>query len=80
MQRSEQRRAKGMMRLARRLGRHGLLREGLSPTKAADQLWILTSFDAFDLLYTGRSLSADEVAQVLVKMAERSVLARAETS
>ena len=30
MQRSEQRRAKGMMRLARRLARHGLLREGLT--------------------------------------------------
>jgi AcrR family transcriptional regulator len=75
MQRSEQRRAKGMMRLARRLARHGLLREGLGAKKAADQLWILTSFDAFDLLYTGRGLSAADVARVLVEMAERSVLA-----
>jgi hypothetical protein len=38
MQRSEERRAKGMMRLARRLGRNGLLRDGLSAKKAADQL------------------------------------------
>jgi AcrR family transcriptional regulator len=75
MQRSEQRRAKGMMRLARRLARHGLLREGLTAKKAADQLWVLTSFDAFDLLYTGRGLSANEVGRVLVDIAERSVLA-----
>jgi AcrR family transcriptional regulator len=75
MQRSEQRRAKGMMRLARRLARHGLLREGLTAKKAANQLWVLTSFDAFDLLYDGRGLSANEVARVLVDIAERSVLA-----
>jgi AcrR family transcriptional regulator len=74
MQRSEQRRAKGMMRLARRLARHGLLREGLSAKKAADRLWVLTSFDAFDLLSNGRGLSADDVACVLVDMAELSVL------
>jgi AcrR family transcriptional regulator len=74
MQRSEQRRAKGMMRLAGRLAKHGLLREGLRAKKAADRLWILTSFDAFDLLYSGRGLSANEVARVLVEMAERSVL------
>jgi AcrR family transcriptional regulator len=75
MQRSEQRRAQGMMRLARRLSRHGLLREGLAAKAAADRLWVLTSFDAFDLLYTGRGLSADAVARTLVDTAERSVLA-----
>jgi AcrR family transcriptional regulator len=75
MQRSEQRRAKGMAWLARRLSRHGLLREGLGVKRAADQLWVLTSFDAFDLLYTGRGLSANAVARVLVDTAERSVLA-----
>jgi AcrR family transcriptional regulator len=75
MQRSEQRRTNGMMRLARRLAKRGLLREGLTAKKAADQLWILTSFEAFDLLYSGRGLSANEVARVLVEMAERSMLA-----
>jgi hypothetical protein len=64
-----------MMRLARRLSRHGLLREGLAAKAAADRLWVLTSFDAFDLLYTGRGLSADAVARTLVDTAERSVLA-----
>ena len=77
MQRSELRRTRGMMRLARRLARHGLLREGLGAKRAADRLWVLTSFDAFDLLYTGRGLSASGVARVLVDMAERSVLAGA---
>jgi len=75
MQRSEQRRAKGMMRLARRLARAGLLREGLTATQAADRLWVLTSFDAFDLLYSGRGRSAKAVAGILVDMAERAVLA-----
>jgi AcrR family transcriptional regulator len=74
MQRSEQRRAKGMLWLARRLARDGALREGLTATQAADRLWILTSFDAFDLLYNGRGRSARAVAGVLVDMARRSVL------
>jgi AcrR family transcriptional regulator len=74
MQRSEQRRAKGMLRLARRLARDGALREDLTATQAADRLWILTSFDAFDLLYNGRGRSAPAVADVLVDMARRSVL------
>jgi AcrR family transcriptional regulator len=75
MQRSEERRAKGMLRLARRLARDGLLREGLTAKQAADRLWVLTSFDAFDLLYSGRGRSANAVAGVLVDMAERGVLA-----
>jgi AcrR family transcriptional regulator len=75
MQRSEQQRAKGMMSLARRLARQGLLREGLTTKQAADRLWVMTSFDAFDLLHSGRGLPADAVADVLVDMAERCVLA-----
>jgi AcrR family transcriptional regulator len=75
MQRSEERRTRGMLWLARRLSRHGHLREGLGAKRAADRLWVLTSFDAFDLLYSGRGLSADEVARALVDMAERTVLA-----
>jgi hypothetical protein len=78
MQRMEQRRAKGMMRLARRLARHGLLRDGLTARKAADQLFVLTSFDGFDLLYSGRGLTADEVARVLIDVAQRSLLASSE--
>jgi len=73
IERTEKRRAKAMTPLARRLAKHGLLREGLSAKQAADRLWVLTSFDGFDLLYTGRGLSADEVADILVDVAERSV-------
>jgi AcrR family transcriptional regulator len=75
MQRSEERRANGMASLARRLARAGLLREGLTATQAADRLWVLTSFDAFDLLYSGRGRSANVVAGILVDLAERAVLA-----
>jgi AcrR family transcriptional regulator len=75
MQRSEERRAAGMARLARRLSRQGLVREGLTAKQAADRLWILTSFDAFDLLFSARGLSANAAAEVLVDMAQRGVLA-----
>jgi hypothetical protein len=75
IQRSDQRRAKGMTRLARRLSRAGLLREGLTAKQAADRLWLLTSFDAFDLLSSGRGRPANAVAGILVDMAERAVLA-----
>jgi hypothetical protein len=75
MQRSEQRRAAGMARLARRLSRQGLVRDGLTAKQAADRLWVLTSFDAFDLLYSGRKHSASAVARALVDLAERGVLA-----
>ena len=77
MQRSEAKRATGMLWLGRRLARHGHLREGLGAKRAADRLWVLTSFDAFDLLYSGRGLSANEVARALVDVAERTVLAGA---
>jgi AcrR family transcriptional regulator len=75
MQRMEERRAKGMMRLARRLSRSGLLRADVTVKQAADRLWVLTSFDAFDLLFSGRGLSADAVASALVDMAEQGLLA-----
>jgi hypothetical protein len=75
MQRSEERRANGMLWLARRLAKDGALRDGITARAAADRLWILTSFDAFDLLYAGRRMSATAVARTLVDVAEGSVLA-----
>jgi AcrR family transcriptional regulator len=73
MRRGEAVRARGMARLARTLDEQGLLLDGLSAERAADVLWMLTSFDAFDLLYTGRGLPLDEVVEVLTETAERSV-------
>jgi hypothetical protein len=64
-----------MDHLAGRLAEQGRLRAGVGAKEAADLLWILTSFDAFDLLFTGRGLPVDEVARVLVGTAERSLLA-----
>ena len=43
-------------------------------TDAAHILWVITSFDAFDLLYTGRGLPLEEVARLLVATAERALL------
>ena len=45
----------------------------LGEREAADILYLLTTFDAFDALYTGRGLPADEVGRLLVATAERAV-------
>ena len=64
-----------MARLARRLGRASLLRDGVSVERAAHVLWVIASFDAFDLLYSGRGLDADAVSDVLLEMAAGALLA-----
>jgi hypothetical protein len=56
------------------LDEQGHLRDGLTAADAAHLLWVQTSFDAFDLLYTGRELPLDEVIRLLVEGAERAVL------
>jgi AcrR family transcriptional regulator len=70
----EKRRAAGMARLARRLGEQDLLRPGVSVEDAEHILWVLTSFESFDLLYTARGLSTEEVADMLFATAERALL------
>ena len=40
-----------------RLAEQGVLREGLSAKDAEHMLWLLTSFESFDSLYTDRDLS-----------------------
>jgi AcrR family transcriptional regulator len=42
--------------------------------EAARVLWLLTSFDAFDLLYAGRGMSAGDVAETFITTAERTLL------
>ena len=68
-------RAEGLLHLAKRLKEHGDLRSGLTVKEAADVLWVITIFDAFDQLYSERGLSRAEVAERLVGMAERAVCA-----
>jgi AcrR family transcriptional regulator len=71
--RVEENRAQGMAWLARRLSRHKQLRPGVKISEATHVLWIAASFEAFDLLYTGRGLSADETARILVDNTERAI-------
>ena len=74
IQRAEERRTGGMRYLAGQLEEQGLLRDGVSPEAAAHLMWVLTSFDGFDLLYTGRGMTADEVAEAFIDTAERTLL------
>jgi AcrR family transcriptional regulator len=73
VQRLEAARAAGMARLAERLATADLLRPEISAEDAAHVLWLLTSFDGFDVLYSGRGLSLDDVVDVLTTTAERSL-------
>jgi AcrR family transcriptional regulator len=75
VRRIEDERARGMARLARRLGEQGFLRQSVSVAEAENILWVLTSFESFDLLYTARRLSTKAVADLLVATAERALLA-----
>jgi AcrR family transcriptional regulator len=66
-------RTEGMRRLAARLHEQGYLAEGLSQGVAAHYLWVITSFESFDALHSGRGLSVARSAELLVGMAERAV-------
>lgn len=73
----ERGRAEGQAWLARRLAEEGHLHPDVTVEEAADILWVITSFETFDQLYTGRSLSEEDTAARLVMMAERSLWAGA---
>ena len=62
--------------LARRLAEQGLLRPGVTPEEAADVLWLLTSFESFDLMYSGRGMPVDAIVTTLVTTAERTLYDR----
>jgi AcrR family transcriptional regulator len=72
--RREEQRARGMRRLARRLREQNLLAPGVSAADAEHILWVLTSFEAFDLLHIGRGLSPKAAARRLIETAERALL------
>jgi AcrR family transcriptional regulator len=73
VQRLEAGRSAGMARLAERLAAQDLLRPGVTPEDAGNMLWLLSSFDSFDVLYTGRGLSLDAVVELQTAMAERAL-------
>jgi AcrR family transcriptional regulator len=72
--RSEQRRHESMDWVADRLREEGHLGADITSERAAHVIWLLASFDAYDLLAAGRGLQPEEVAQVLVDAAERALL------
>jgi AcrR family transcriptional regulator len=73
VRRMEDRRARGMTRLARELARQNYLRPGLTQKDAAHIAWLLTGFDAFDTLYSDRGLSLDKTAELLFEIADRTL-------
>lgn len=73
VQKMEEGRAVGARYRAHRLSEQKLLRPDVTEAEAADLLWVLTSFDSFDLLRTGRGLSLRKVGDRLITAAECSL-------
>ena len=71
-------RSGGMAYLARRLAEDGILRDDVSVEYAADVLWMLTSFESFDALHTGRGRSVDDVIAMIIRTAEETLCRPAE--
>ena len=76
VRRMDEERTAAMGRLAGRLSEQGALRKGLRVEDAEHVLWMLTSFESFDSLYTNRGLSTDRVVELLTGVAERALYAR----
>jgi AcrR family transcriptional regulator len=74
VQRWEDERAAAMARIARRLHEQGHLRTEVTVEEANDLLWVITSFESFDLLYSGRGLPLDAVVERLTHAAERALM------
>jgi len=74
VQRWEGERAAAMTRIAGQLHEQGHLRPDVTPGEANDLLWVITSFESFDLLYTGRGLPLDTVVERLTDAAERALM------
>lgn len=68
-------RAEGTAHLVGRLADAGLLRRGVSRREASDVVYLLTSFDSFDTLYTERHLDRAAVTRRLTGLVERALLA-----
>ena len=72
--RSEVRRAEGMSWVAGRLAEQDALRPGITPERAADVIWLLASFEAYDSLASGRGLSPSATAELLDETAVLALL------
>ena len=74
VQRWEDERAAAMARIAGQLHEQGQLRPEVTVEEANDVLWVITSFESFDLLYSGRGLPLDVVVERLTDAAERALM------
>jgi AcrR family transcriptional regulator len=70
----EEERGRAMTRIAQQLHDQGHLRPGVGVEEASDILWVITSFESFDLLYTGRGLPLDQTVERLTTTAERALM------
>jgi AcrR family transcriptional regulator len=61
--------------LAQRLAEQGRLRPGCSMEQAVRTLWLLSSFEAFDQLFTGLALNSDAVTHHLCELVDQSLVA-----
>ena len=76
VRRIDDERSAGMARLVGRLADQGVLRSDLGAKDAEHVLWMLTSFESFDALYTDRGQSVGRTADALIDTAERAVYAK----
>jgi AcrR family transcriptional regulator len=67
-------RVQGMMAFVRALMKNGPLRPGVTPEKAAETVWTLTSAEVFTLLKTNRGWSAEKHKQWLADSLTRLLL------
>jgi AcrR family transcriptional regulator len=66
-------RREGMRRLAQRMYDQGVLRDDVTVDEASDILWIITSFETFEQLYRGRSLTPAQVGERLMAITRRTL-------
>ena len=66
-------RREGMRKLAQRMHDQGVLRDDVKVDEAADVLWIITSFETFEQLYRGRSLTPAQVGERLMAITRRTL-------
>jgi AcrR family transcriptional regulator len=69
----EQNRVPLLAGLVERLKAGGQLSPEVPPPRALDVLWMLSSFEAFDQLFTWRRLTVEEVAEILTDLAVRGL-------
>ena len=62
-----------MRRLAQRMHEQGVLRDDVTVDEAADVLWVITSFETFEQLYRGRSLTPKQVGETLMAITRRTL-------